>query len=183
MCTDKLQFGALARKRPKSFPWGKLASEARLMRAFGHEMSKEKSSVQLLLTSKLGAPRCAVLEPVVSSVIKIKIHPLRPEEGTLAPGIRRDGCCLGLGTAVVRQLTQLHAQSLGNIKQGFNIQGDLPGLVFADAGPALVDQVRQLLKGQALGLAEGTDAAAGVLGDLAHNDILKFRINIHFSRS
>ena len=52
---------ALARERLKSFPWGKLASEARLMRAFGHEMSKEKRSVQLLLMSKLGTPRRAAL--------------------------------------------------------------------------------------------------------------------------
>ena len=71
--------------------------------------------------------------------------------------------------------------TFGDLEKGFNIHGDLTGLVFADAGAAFVDLVRQLLESHAPGLAEGADAAARVQGDLTHHPFPLFRINIHFS--
>ena len=110
----------------------------------------------------------AVLQPVVPAVVEIEIQPPGLKKGALSPEIPGGGGRRDSGGAVIRQLAQVHVQGGADVVEGLDVQSDLAGLIFADAGPALVDQVRQLLERQAPGLPIAADPLADMLVDLAH---------------
>ena len=114
----------------------------------------------------------AVFQAVVSAVVIVKVQPVRLIKRALAVYLAADRLGLGELRPIVHQLIDCDTQSIADIHQRFDIDGNFSVFVFAYRCAAFVDDVCQLLQSKALLLAVFLDFAADIVLYIVQNNYL-----------